>query len=127
MSLFVCVPPIEPAAVMRFTTGLHSANGNKKLIVSKATAMRSNLGAAKAPTTWAAYEPHWHRYMEFRHGLGLDSEASNTKIAALFLNDMWMSAMERIIGPQAVTQASAALTAYFESNTQPSPCTHDVV
>jgi hypothetical protein len=86
--------------------------------------MLQHAGASKAASTWAAYGKSWRQYVDYCHQSGVDPLGGSHVVAACFLERTRRQAAERGVGPQAVDNASAAISAFYELAGKASPCAH---
>lgn len=87
-----------------------------------AAVMHSDAGISKACNTVAVYKPHWQRWEAFCGAHGFDPCCGSSSLVALFLTQQRIAAGVRSVGPQAVTQAASAVSAYHTLRALPSPC-----
>lgn len=75
-------------------------------------AMMASSHLARERSTWAKYAPHWAAFTAFCAGCRISPYQAGGTMAAAFLTKVRLEAQERGVGPQAVKDASAAISAY---------------
>ncbi|GIM05331.1 hypothetical protein Vretimale_9800 [Volvox reticuliferus] len=84
--------------------------------------MVTSARLSRAESTWRLYDPIIRKWAEFCNRSGNNPLGGDPLVAAAFLTEVRLDAERRMIGPQAVERASAALSAFHEWAGRPSPC-----
>lgn len=101
---------------------LDLAAGQNAPLEQLVSVMLSDAGMGKATVTWQQYAQPWLRWCNFCVAHGFGAYCGNQTLTAAFLTQERIAAAERGVGPQAVTKASAAISAHYAKLGLPSPC-----